>query len=138
MATNKPRYTVSVDDEMFKAIEDFRFENCFQTRSEATVELIRLGLEQLKKKNSKRRNRSLMRMATADMELPFHLIIRRTLSNNQDFALFSNPSPIKKAARTTLCIRTAPTFYKLCGYSPPTTCKIWQNEVSCLYAIVAY
>ena len=92
MATNKPRYTVSVDDEMFKAIEDFRFENRFQTRSEATVELIRLGLEQLKK-NSKRRNRSLMRMATADMELPFHLIIRRTLSNNQDFALFSNPLP---------------------------------------------
>lgn len=49
MATNKPRYTVSVDDEMFKAIENFRFENRFQTRSEATVELIRLGLEQLKK-----------------------------------------------------------------------------------------
>ena len=23
MATNKPRYTVSVDDEMFKAIENF-------------------------------------------------------------------------------------------------------------------
>lgn len=49
MATNKPRYTVSVDDEMFKAIENFRFENRFQTRSEATVELIRLGLEQLEK-----------------------------------------------------------------------------------------
>jgi metal-responsive CopG/Arc/MetJ family transcriptional regulator len=49
MATNKPRYTVSVDDEMFKAIENFRFENRFQTRSEATVELIRLGLEQLQK-----------------------------------------------------------------------------------------
>ncbi len=49
MATNKPRYTVSVDDNMFDEIENFRFENRFQTRSEATVELIRLGLEQLKK-----------------------------------------------------------------------------------------
>ncbi|MEF9839435.1 MAG: hypothetical protein RR869_08785 [Lachnospiraceae bacterium] len=49
MATKKPRYTVSVDDEMFDAIENFRFENRFQTRSEATVELIRLGMEQLKK-----------------------------------------------------------------------------------------
>lgn len=49
MATDKPRYTVSVDDELFKKIEDFRFENRFQTRSEATVELIRLGLEALKK-----------------------------------------------------------------------------------------
>ena len=53
MATNKPRYTVSVDDEMFKAIENFRFENRFQTRSEATVELIRLGLEQLEKEQIK-------------------------------------------------------------------------------------
>ena len=36
MATDRPRYTVSV-------------ERRFQTRSEATVELIRLGLESLKK-----------------------------------------------------------------------------------------
>lgn len=49
MATDKPRYTVSVDNEMFRQIEDFRFEHRFQTRSEATVELIRLGLEHLKK-----------------------------------------------------------------------------------------
>lgn len=47
MATNKPRYTVSVDNELFQQIEDFRFENRFQTRSEATVELIKLGLEAL-------------------------------------------------------------------------------------------
>lgn len=49
MATKKPRYMISVDDDMFNAIEDFRFERRFQTRSEATTELIRLGLEQLKK-----------------------------------------------------------------------------------------
>lgn len=49
MATDKPRYTVSVDNELFQKIEDFRFKRRFQTRSEATVELIRLGLEQLKK-----------------------------------------------------------------------------------------
>lgn len=45
MATAKQRYTVSVDEELFQRIEDFRFERRFQTRSEATVELIRLGLE---------------------------------------------------------------------------------------------
>lgn len=49
MATNKQRYTVSVDNELFQQIEDFRFEHRFQTRSEATVELIRLGLESLMK-----------------------------------------------------------------------------------------
>ena len=47
MATDRARYTVSVDDEMFQRIEDFRFERRFQTRSEATVELIRLGLAAL-------------------------------------------------------------------------------------------
>ena len=54
MATERPRYTVSVDHDLFQQIEDFRFEHRFQTRSEATVELIRLGLESLKKeKNTK-------------------------------------------------------------------------------------
>ena len=49
MATDKPRSTVSVDNDLFQKIEDFRFERRFQTRSEATVELIRLGLETLEK-----------------------------------------------------------------------------------------
>lgn len=53
MATKRPRYMISVDDEMFNAIEDFRFENRFQTRSEATAELIRLGLEALNKDSNK-------------------------------------------------------------------------------------
>ena len=44
---------ISVDDEMFKAIEDFRFQHRFQTRSEATTELIRLGLEVVKKEEYK-------------------------------------------------------------------------------------
>lgn len=53
MATDKPRYTVSVDPELFQKIEDFRFEHRFQTRSEATVELIRLGLDALKNEKNK-------------------------------------------------------------------------------------
>lgn len=50
MGTNKARYTVSVDQDMFAKIEDFRFENRYQTRAEATVELIRLGLEVLEER----------------------------------------------------------------------------------------
>ena len=56
MATDKPRYTVSVDNELFQQIEDFRFEQRYQTRSEATVELIRLGLETLKKEQKTSQN----------------------------------------------------------------------------------
>ena len=51
MSTTRPRYTVSVDEEMFQQIEDFRFSNRYATRSEATVELIRLGLEALQYQN---------------------------------------------------------------------------------------
>ena len=54
MATNKPRYTVSVDNDLFQKIEDFRFEHRFQTRSEATVELIRLGLQVLEQEQSQK------------------------------------------------------------------------------------
>ena len=54
MATNKPRYTVSVDDELFQRIENFRFEHRFQTRSEATVELIRMGLDALERDTEKK------------------------------------------------------------------------------------
>ena len=56
MATDKPRYSITVDDELFQQIVDFRFNNRFQTRNQATLELIRLGLESLKneKEDSKK------------------------------------------------------------------------------------
>ena len=58
MATSRPRYTVSVDEDLFRKIEDSRFEKRFQTRSEATVELIRLGLEALKREDEKAENQN--------------------------------------------------------------------------------
>lgn len=57
MATENKRYTVSVDQKLFDEIEDFRFTNRYQTRSEATVELIRRGLEQLKHENKQKDER---------------------------------------------------------------------------------
>ncbi len=48
MPTEKPRYSITVDDEMLKEIDDFRFNNRYNSRSQATLELIRLGLEALK------------------------------------------------------------------------------------------
>lgn len=49
MATEKPRYSITVDEDLFEKIEDFRFEKRFQTRSQATIELIKLGLKSLDK-----------------------------------------------------------------------------------------
>lgn len=49
MPTEKPRYTIIVDEELLKKIDDFRFENRYPSRSAATLDLIRLGMEALKK-----------------------------------------------------------------------------------------
>jgi len=50
--TEKPRYTVIVDEELLERIDDFRFENRYASRSAATLELIRLGMESLEKEQS--------------------------------------------------------------------------------------
>ena len=48
MPTEKPRYTIIVDEEMLRQIDDFRFENRYPSRSAATLELIRRGMEQIR------------------------------------------------------------------------------------------
>ena len=58
MPTEKPRYTVIVDDELLKRIDDFRFANRYTSRSAATLELIRLGLEHLEKTKGKEKEES--------------------------------------------------------------------------------
>ena len=53
MPTEKPRFTVVVDEELLKEIDDFRFENRYPSRSAATIDLIRRGIEQLQKDQEK-------------------------------------------------------------------------------------
>lgn len=53
MSTEKPRFTVIVDEELLKEIDDFRFENRYPSRSAATIDLIRRGIEQLQKDQEK-------------------------------------------------------------------------------------
>ena len=47
MATDRPRYTESVDNELFQQLEDYRFACRIQTLLEANVKLIRMGLSSL-------------------------------------------------------------------------------------------
>ena len=54
MPTQKPRYTVIVDEEILKKIDDYRFENRFPSRSAATIELIKLGMKQLEKEQAEK------------------------------------------------------------------------------------
>lgn len=53
MTTDKPRFTITVDDELFKRLEDYRFENRCPNRSQAVVELIRQSLDKYDKKKRK-------------------------------------------------------------------------------------
>ena len=56
MPTEKPRYTIIVDHDLLKQIDDFRFENRFPSRSAATQELIRRGLDQLEKEKEEQKH----------------------------------------------------------------------------------
>ena len=58
MPTEKPRYTIIVDEEVLQKIDDFRFENRYPSRSAATLELIRLGMEQIKKEREEKNTNS--------------------------------------------------------------------------------
>ena len=55
MPTEKPRYTVIVDEALLKEIDDFRFENHYPSRSAATLALIRLGMDALKKEQEQKK-----------------------------------------------------------------------------------
>ena len=48
MPTNNPRFCITVSEEMLAEIDNYRFDNRFSSRSQATVELIRIGIEALK------------------------------------------------------------------------------------------
>lgn len=57
MPTDRPRYTIVVDEELLKEIDDIRFENRYRSRSAATVDLIRLGIKQFKKEKAEAKKR---------------------------------------------------------------------------------
>ena len=54
MPTKKPRFIVTVDEDLFDQIEDFRFENRYQNRNAAMVELIRTGLKAKEERDEER------------------------------------------------------------------------------------
>lgn len=58
MPTDKPRYTIIVDEDMLEEIDNYRFENRFKSRSAATLDLIRIGIEQLKKEQAEKEKMS--------------------------------------------------------------------------------
>ena len=50
MATEKPRFSITLDDELLEMVETYQRGNKIATRSRAAVELVRRGIEELSKK----------------------------------------------------------------------------------------
>lgn len=51
MPTEKPRVIITLSDDLFKRIEDFRYDNRYPNRSEAVLALIEEGLKNLHRKD---------------------------------------------------------------------------------------
>lgn len=54
MPTEKPRFCITVDDDLLREIDDYRFNKRYNSRSQATLELIRLGLEALREQEQEK------------------------------------------------------------------------------------
>lgn len=57
MATEKPKFTVIVEEDLNKEIEDFMFEQRLRSKSAATVQLIQKGLEKIKEDIAKEKQK---------------------------------------------------------------------------------
>lgn len=51
MATEKQRFSVTVDDTLYRKIEDFRFEKRIKSQSKAVNELMKIGFDSLSGKD---------------------------------------------------------------------------------------
>jgi len=45
MPTDKPRITITIDEETMKTVEEFRYSNRYSSQTQAFLELIKIGLE---------------------------------------------------------------------------------------------
>jgi len=47
MATEKPRFTITVDEDLLKRIDDYRFDNRISNRTQAVIQLIEQALDRI-------------------------------------------------------------------------------------------
>ena len=47
MATEKPRFTITMDESLLSEVDNFKFEHRIKNQSKAIVELVRMGMDAL-------------------------------------------------------------------------------------------
>lgn len=50
MPTQKPRFSVAIDDDLLKSVDDYKFENRIKSQNQAINDLVRAGLKELNEK----------------------------------------------------------------------------------------
>lgn len=56
MGTTKPRFTMTVDEDLLKEIEEYRYSHHIPTRTEAIMELMKIGVQALKEQVKEQEN----------------------------------------------------------------------------------
>ena len=52
MPTQKPRFSIAMDDDLLQAVDDYKFENRVKSQNQAINDLVRAGIEELKRKEA--------------------------------------------------------------------------------------
>ena len=52
MPTDKPRFTITMDEDLYRKVENFKFQYRYKNQTQAVLALIDLGIESLKEKSS--------------------------------------------------------------------------------------
>ncbi len=47
MPTQKPRFSIAIDDDLLKAVDDYKFDNRIKSQNQAINDLVRAGLNEL-------------------------------------------------------------------------------------------
>lgn len=47
MATEKPRFSITMDNDLLSQVEDYQFKNRFKSQSKAIIDLVRCGLAEI-------------------------------------------------------------------------------------------
>ena len=90
MGTEKPRFTITMDEELLQDIDDYKFEHRIKNQSKAIVQLARIGLEQIKieeNKNIKNASDIVNKTSEASRDIKaFELLLKKAglLKSNND------------------------------------------------------
>lgn len=49
MPTQKPRFSVAIDDDLLKSVDDYKFDNRLKSQNQAINDLVRAGLAELQR-----------------------------------------------------------------------------------------